>query len=55
MGRTLVERGEAHEEFILKLDDLSRHLQQIAGHLGIKMDKLPDSSHEDTDTKPALG
>ena len=55
MGCALVERGEAHEAILLKLDELSRHLQQIARHLGIKLVDFPDSAHDDTDTNLVIG
>ena len=38
MGRALVERGEADEAILLKLDELSNNMQQISNHLGIKLD-----------------
>ena len=51
VGRALVEMREAHEAILLKLDELSRHLHQITGHLGIKLADFPDSALDDTDIK----
>lgn len=43
LGRALVERGELHEAILLKFDELSCHMHQIAGHLGIKLVDSMDS------------
>ena len=48
----MVDRGEAHEAILLKLDELSNNMQQIASHLRIKLD---NSILVDTDIKPYIG
>lgn len=36
MGKILVEKGEEYHSILLQLDDITRHLQQMANHLGLK-------------------
>ena len=43
-----MDREEAHEAIPLKLDELSSNMQQIANHLGIKLD---DSTPVDSNIK----
>ena len=52
LGRALVDRGEAHEAILLKLDELSNNMQQISNHLKIKLD---NSIPVDIDIKLQIG
>ena len=47
-----MERGEAHEDILLKLNELPNHMHKIAYHLGIK---LVDSTPVDYEIKPDIG
>ena len=55
MGHALVEMGEVYEEILLKLDELSCHMHQIAGHLGINMVDFLDSAPTGTNIKLDIG
>ena len=37
MKNVLLERGEAHQAILLQLDEITKHVQQIASHLGISL------------------
>ena len=56
LGCALVERGEAHEAILLKLDEISSNMQQISNHLGIKVGDLAlaDPTPADSDIKPKI-